>query len=68
MKLKLAPLSIKPWTLLPKELQSKPTSSKSNGFCSNTIPLLYKLLHAKLIGGKVLLVLTTQGFIGFTPL
>ena len=30
IKLKLAPLLIKPWTLLAKELEENPTSSKSN--------------------------------------
>ena len=63
IKLKLAPLSIKLLTLLPKDLQGKPTSSKSNGSCSNTIPLLHKLQHAKIAGAEVLLVLTTQGFV-----
>ena len=68
MKLKLAPLSIKPWTLLAKELEGKPTSSKTNGSYFNKTPLLHKLLHAKLAEAKVLLVLTTRGFVEFNPL
>ena len=68
MKLKLAPLLIKPWILLAKELEGKPFSIKSNGSYSNAIPLLHKLLHAQLAEAEVLLVLTARGFMGFTPL